>query len=89
MVGGTHVSEATYYRLNIDSYFKENEDYITYLDCDVICIKNPISFIKEAINKIEKSNKILAAMTEHEPIEHGRNNLKMKSSNYFNAGADN
>jgi len=86
MVGGTHVSEATYYRLNIDYYFKENEDYITYLDCDVICIKNPIPFIKEAINKIEKSNKVFAATTEQELIEHGSNNLKMKSNNYFNAG---
>ena len=86
MIGGTHVSEATYYRLNIDSYFKENEDYIIYLDCDVICIKNPLPLIKKTINNIEQSNKVLAAMTEHELVDHGISNLKMKSNKYFNAG---
>ena len=35
---GTHVSEATYYRLFLQDYINEDIEYITYLDCDVFCI---------------------------------------------------
>ena len=86
MIGGAHVSEATYYRLNIDSYFNDKEDFIVYLDCDIICIENPLPSIKETINKIKKSNKVIAATTEGDLVCHGKSNLKMKSGKYFNAG---
>ena len=39
-----HVSEATYYRLNLQNYFLDEEEILIYLDSDVIFINNPTSF---------------------------------------------
>ena len=38
---GAHVTEATFYRIFLERHLSF-DDYVTYLDCDVICIKNPL-----------------------------------------------
>jgi len=43
----------------------------------IILTYNSEKIIKKTINNIEKSNKVLAAMTEHELVDHGISNLKI------------
>lgn len=83
---GTHVSEATYYRLFIQDYIKEDIDYITYLDCDAFCINDPIVLIKENIEKMKSSGFIISSMLEPGLEHHSNNILKLNSKSYFNAG---
>jgi UDP-glucose/galactose:(glucosyl)LPS alpha-1,2-glucosyl/galactosyltransferase len=83
---GTHVSEATYYRLFIQDYIKEDIDYITYLDCDAFCINDPIVLINENIEKMKSSGFTISSMLEPGLEHHSNNTLKLKSNKYFNAG---
>lgn len=82
---GSHVSDATYYRLFIQDYIKDEIGFITYLDCDVFCISNPIYIIKKEISKLKKSNFSISSLPEPSLSHYGKK-LNMKSSNYFNAG---
>ena len=84
-LSGAHVSEATYYRLNIEEYFLQ-EEIIIYLDSDVIFIDNPINLFKKEIKNLINSKQIIAAKTEKSLISHGKNILGMSSIKYFNAG---
>src|SRR6056300_274955 len=37
-ISGTHISEATYYRLYLDLYLPNNINNLLYIDADVLCI---------------------------------------------------
>ena len=88
-----HISEATYYRMYLDQInFNFEITKSVYLDSDIICINNPITYFENIYSKLKKNKKPLAARTER--VKHGleqeddnvfkRNNLS--SINYFNAG---
>ena len=84
-----HVSEATYYRIYISNYISMDNEILIYLDPDVICIKNPVKELQKKIDELKTSDQIIGASTEtykknEEDQEFIR--LKMKSSEYFNAG---
>jgi lipopolysaccharide biosynthesis glycosyltransferase len=88
-IENTHVSEATYYRIFFDSFIDETVEYLTYIDADIICNKDPSVFIDKAISEIDSSTYLLAAKTERikeESNEHIFNRIEMKSDKYFNAG---
>ncbi len=88
-----HISEATYYRMYLDKIdFSYQFTKCVYLDSDIICINNPITYFENIYSKLENQNIPLAARTEHIKLgnlekDHEffeRNNLS--SVNYFNAG---
>ena len=83
---GSHVSEATYYRLFIQDYLKDEIKYITYLDCDIFCINNPNLLIDKTITKMEESGKIISTTLEPGLFSYGKNTLNIKPNKYFNAG---
>jgi len=84
-----HISEATYYRLYLDKYIPDDIDYFFYVDADIICHRDPISLLKDEINKLSKSEYILSARTEvfkEKEIEPHWERLKLLGNRYFNAG---
>ena len=85
-VSGSHVSDATYYRLFLNEYLPSDIDFITYIDADILCLQNPEEEINRTIKRMQKENSPLAAMTESidNPDYIGR--LDLKQSKYFNAG---
>lgn len=90
-VENSHVSEATYYRLFFNNYIKNIEDIetIIYVDCDMICLKDPFITISEHSKNLIESQYVLAARKEKfEKIEMDKikKNLKLSSSKYMNAG---
>lgn len=90
-VENSHVSEATYYRLFFNNYIKNIEDIetIIYVDCDMICLKDPFITISEHSKNLMESQYVLAARKEKfETIEMDKikKNLKLSSSKYMNAG---
>ena len=90
-VENSHVSEATYYRLFFNDYIENIEDFefITYVDCDMICLKDPSIEISEHSKNLIESEYILAARKEKfEKIEMEKiiKNLQLSSSKYMNAG---
>lgn len=87
-IEGTHVTEATYYRIFFENYIDENVDFLLYLDADIIC-KN--DFATDYVNiksEMKNSKKIIAAATEisRKEDEEIFKRIGMKSSLYFNAG---
>ncbi len=60
----SHVSAATYYRLFIENYLEKDLDFLVYLDADTICIKDPISLLKEELKKLNNSSYVISAKTE-------------------------
>lgn len=90
-VENSHVSEATYYRLFFNNYIKNIEDIetIIYVDCDMVCLKDPFITISEHSKNLIESQYVLAARKEKfETIEMDKikKNLKLSSSKYMNAG---
>lgn len=83
---GTHVSEATYYRLFIQDYVKQDIDYLTYIDCDAFFLNDPGVLIKESIQKMRSSGFTISSMSELGLEHHSSKILKLKSEKYFNAG---
>ena len=84
-----HVSEATYYRLFIDQLIPDNVKYYTYLDADIICINNPMFYLKELISEMKKEDFVIGCRTENNKVNEDSRlfeNLSMNSSKYFNAG---
>ena len=81
-----HVSEATYYRLFIEDFINEEVDFITYIDCDVICIRNPIDKINSIIKKLSTENLPIAVMPEAGLSNYGNKKFGIGYGNYFNAG---
>ena len=82
-----HVTKATFYRLYLEDFLHMDE-YVTYLDCDVICLKNPLNVLDEVSNELKNSNKIVSFNTE---ILRGEGysyfkDLSLMGDKYFNAG---
>ena len=61
---GSHVSEATYYRLFLDNYLDNDIEKLVYLDADTVCLGNPLDLINLQFEDLLKSNKLIAARTE-------------------------
>lgn len=90
-VENSHVSEATYYRLFFNNYIKNIEDIetIIYVDCDMICLKDPFITISEHSKNLIESQYVLAARKEKfetNEMDKIKKNLKLSSSKYMNAG---
>lgn len=85
-VSGTHVSDATYYRLFLTEYLPPDIDFITYIDADILCLKNPEEEINKTIIRMQKHNSPLAAMTESIDNPDYIDRLDLKQPKYFNAG---
>ena len=84
---GVHVSEATYYRFFISEYINDDCEYLIYLDTDIICVNNPLPFLKKEINNLKNSTYLIGASTEYKfdtQIEEFKR-LSL-SGDYFNAG---
>ena len=56
-IENAHVSEATYYRFFIEKYLPSNLDFVTYLDADIVIVKNPLRLIREHKDNLEKIEK--------------------------------
>ncbi len=85
-IHGTHISEATYYRLFVEDYLNDEIDFITYVDCDVFCINDPLELINQNIQDMKTINSVISVSSEESLRNHGVENLNMKSNRYFNAG---
>lgn len=85
-VENSHVSEATYYRLYISEIINNPRDIYVYLDCDVICINNPVYKLSAEIKKLQESQNIISASLEDFSNFKHLNNISFKSEKYFNAG---
>ena len=85
----SHISEATYYRFFIADYISPNTKFLLYIDCDVICVSNPLDLINKNLKKLKNSEYVISAKTELERNSENESffsNLLMNSENYFNAG---
>ena len=82
-IENAHVSEATYYRFFIEQYLPANLDFITYLDADIVIVKNPLTLIREHIDNLEKSNFTISVNSEPQSENEI---IKLKNNRYFNAG---
>ena len=86
-----HISVATYFRLHLNQYFDENYDHFIYIDSDVICLRNPLIKIKEALLKLKQSKFKISVKTIGSK-EDGYSNipevadLNLINGKYFNAG---
>lgn len=82
-----HVTEATFYRLFLQDYIKDSS-LITYLDCDIICLSNPLPALDSVYEMIKKENKIISFSTEIKRSDGYRyfDDLSLKGDKYFNAG---
>lgn len=82
-----HVSEATYYRLFIHNYIKNDIEVLIYLDSDIICINNFDIEVKKYINNLTSSQNIIGAKTEFKSgNKEGLERFNILNKNYFNAG---
>ena len=52
-VHGSHVSDATYYRLFIDDYLPSEIEYILYVDADIVCKKDISIDLQNEIVKLK------------------------------------
>ena len=82
-----HVTEATFYRLFLQDYIK-SENFITYLDCDVICLTNPLTTLDKVYKELLMNKKYVSFNTE---IYRGDgykyfDDLSLEGDKYFNAG---
>ena len=86
-IDGTHITEATYYRLFIEKYLPKSVNSAIYLDADTICIKNPLNNLRTELKKLLNSTCLISAKTEKIFSSNDAifNRLQM-DKNYFNAG---
>ena len=84
-IEGTHISEATYYRLLIEDYVDVDLNSLIYLDCDVICIDNPLEKLKSLLTQLKDSKSTVAVLPEPGMFDYGNKNYNLEN-NYFNAG---
>jgi len=88
-VKGTHVSDATYFRLFIQNYIDSQIEYLIYVDADTLFLNDPSSSIKNNFNKLLNEGNCIAANTEFYVDDQTQGEkvqrLKIKKS-YFNAG---
>ena len=86
-----HVTEATYYRLFIDKYLDKTIQQLIYIDCDIVCVNNPLQNIKNQIKKLTQSEFTIAAVPEYigsdgKHVDIFHKELNLESKDYFNAG---
>lgn len=81
-----HVSKATYFRLFFQKYLPEDIEFVTYVDSDIICMRDPERDMIEAIKNIKDSNLPLGAVNDDKGTNNNQIRLDMKSDKYFNAG---
>ena len=82
-IENAHVSEATYYRFFIEKYLPSNLDFVTYLDADIVIVKNPLRLIREHKDNLEKTNFTISVNSEPQSENES---IKLKNNKYFNAG---
>lgn len=84
----SHVSNATFYRLFLSELFISENFNITYLDADIVCVKDPQNAIQDAFNDMENEDKFIGFADEllRNQYEEPFIRLNMQSSKYFNAG---
>jgi len=88
-IKGTHVSEATYYRLYIEDLVPCYVNEILYLDCDVVCLTSPLKELQKLSKRIKSTEQIIAVHTELFRAEENEEiflNLEDTLKKYFNAG---
>ena len=87
-IEGTHISEATYYRLFVDKYIPNDIEEYVYLDADIICLSDPHDYLRNNINTLLKSSFSFSARTELTRDNNLDKFLKLGLSGekYFNAG---
>ena len=86
-----HVSEATYYRLFLHNYIDNSLDNLIYLDCDIVCVQNPLEILNKYVGSLKNSEYIVGAVPEYKKsqkdhVEIYHKELKLNSNDYFNAG---
>ena len=84
-IDGAHISEATYYRLLIEDYIQKSLEKLIYLDCDVVCVNNPLEKLEVILNEVKDSESIVGVLPEPGMFDYANNNYNLKN-NYFNAG---
>ena len=82
-----HVTEATFYRLFLQDYIK-SENFITYLDCDVICLTNPLPALDKVYKEmlINKNHVSFNTETYRSQGHKFFDDLSLEGNKYFNAG---
>lgn len=88
-IENSHISEATYYRFFIADYIHQDTEFLFYIDCDVICISNPLSLIKKNLKNLKNSKYVISAKTDLNKNLGSDilfDDLLMSSEYYFNAG---
>ena len=87
-VENSHVSEATYYRLFLQDYIDDGVDFLIYFDADVICLKNPMPYLKSKIQSMKENKIEIGVMNQPDipEVDTRSINLGIKSGKYFNAG---
>ena len=48
----------------LENYLPKTLDKLIYLDADIVCLKNPIPYLNQELEKLEKSKYLVAARTE-------------------------
>lgn len=84
----SHMSEATYYRLFLGDYLPSDIKKIVYVDPDIVCINNFDKLFQSTFNKLNNSEFIISARTEHFEDNNSEVSQRLALSNnkYFNAG---
>ena len=86
-IQNSHVTEATFYRLFLEDFLKF-DGFATYLDCDILCLSDPLPSISKVISSLEEKSYPVSFNTE---IIRGEGfdyfeKLGMNGDKYFNAG---
>ena len=87
-IEGTHILEATYYRLFVDKYIPNNITEYVYLDADIICLSDPYDYLKSNIDMLLNSSFSFSARTEliRDNNKDKFLQLGLSGDKYFNAG---
>ena len=82
----SHVSKATYYRLFIPIYLK-NEDFVIYLDSDTVVMQDPALEFRKIINEFKNKYYIAGTLeTNRHKTPDIFERLDLNGDEYFNAG---
>ncbi len=86
-IKGTHVSDATYFRLFIQDYVDNQIENLIYIDADTLFLNNPTNSIKNNFEKLLSDGNYVAANTEFYLTEENEKAKRLKiDKSYFNAG---